>query len=103
MKRITMMGMGCLLAVAVSWTLILCSALYHSHGSLSIRCGLLATASDSYLDDSRKVFQKCSWHIGNATRTWGETYGLRLRRLYLSLEVSHTNPLFTPDATSENE
>ena len=103
MKHVAIIGMGCLLAVALSWALISCSVLYRSHGSLGIRCGLLATASDPYLDGSHKLFQECSWHIGNATRIWGETYGLKLRRLYLSLEVRHTNPRITPDEARENE
>lgn len=103
MKHVTIIGMRCLLAVALSWALISCSVLYRSHGSLGIRCGLLATASDPYLDGYRKLFQECSWHIGNATRTWGETYGLKLRRLYVSLEVRHCNPLITPDEAGEKE
>lgn len=103
MKHVTIIVMGCLLAVAPSWALISCSVFYHNHGSLGIRCGLLAITSDPCLDGSRKLFQKCSWHLGNATRTWGETYGLKLRRLYLSLEVRHTNPRITPDEATENE
>jgi hypothetical protein len=39
------------------------------------------------------VFQKGNWHFGNATRTWGETYGVKLNRFYLSLSVKHINPL----------
>jgi len=103
MKLGTLISMGYLLAMALSWALIWCSVLYPNHSSLGIRCGLLATANDPYLDGSRKPFQKCSWHIGNATRTWGETYGLKLRRLYVSLEVRHCNPRITPDEARENE
>ena len=44
MKQVTIIGMGCLLAVALSWALITCSALYHNHDSLGIRCGLLTDA-----------------------------------------------------------
>ena len=43
---------------------------------------LLAAVSDPYLDGSGKVFQKCSWHLGNRTHAWGETYGFKTRRLF---------------------
>ena len=41
---------------------------------------------------SAATFQSGSWHFGNGTRTWGETYGIKLGRLYLGIEVKHTNP-----------
>jgi len=100
-KRVTIISRGCSLAVALSWSLIWCSLLYHNHGCLGFRCGLLATASDPYLDGFRKPYQKCSWHLGNGTRTWGETYGLEFYRLYISMEVRHTNPRITPDEARE--
>ena len=40
MKHVTIIGMGCLLAVALSWALISCSVPYHSDGSFGIRCGV---------------------------------------------------------------
>ncbi len=87
-KRASTIALVCLLASALSGALIWCALLYHHHGSLGFRCGLLPTASDPYLDGSRKLFQKCSWHLGSGTRTWGETYGVKLSRLYLSMDSS---------------
>jgi len=70
---------------------------------MALRCGLLPTASDPYLDGSRKPFQRCSWHLGNGTRDWGQTYGVKLNRLYFSLEVRHTDPRITADEARENQ
>ena len=100
MKHVTIIGMGCLLAVALSWALISCSVLYRSYGSLGIRCGLLATASNPYLDGSRKLFQECSWHIGNATRSWGETHGLKLSVETFETRRRHFHCLFHDESLS---
>jgi len=102
-KRTRAVILACLLAVAMSGTLIWCGVLYHDHGCLGFRGGLLATYSDPYLDGSGKPFQRCSWHLGNGTRTWGETYGVKLGRLFLSMEVRHTNPRIIPDEAGESE
>ena len=64
---------------------------------------MLATANDELLGGSNKTFQQCSWHLGDGTRTWGETYGLKVRRLYVSMEVEHINPSITPREAREDE
>ncbi len=102
-KRLSARILVWLPPLALSGALIWCAVLYHNHGSLGFRCGLLASVSDPYLDGSRKPFQTCSWHLGNGTRTWGNTYGLKVHRLYFSLEIRHTNPHITPDEARENE
>jgi hypothetical protein len=88
-----------LIAGMVLWLLVL----HHSHGSVSFRCGLLSTANDPYLDGSGRVFQQVSWHLGNATRTRGETYGLKIHRCYLSMQVTHLNPRVTPAEAGEDQ
>jgi hypothetical protein len=103
MKRHATVIMVYVMALALSGALVWCAVLYHSHGSLRFRGGLLATASDPYLDGSRKLFQICSWHLGNGTRTWGKTYGVKVNRLYLSMEVRHTNTRISADEARENE
>ena len=90
-KHVTIIGMRCLLAVALSWALISCSVLYRSHGSLGIRCGLLATASDPYLDGSRKLFQKCSWLamvIPVCSRNAAQRYFVPFRALKMAVSIS---------------
>jgi hypothetical protein len=67
----------CSLAVAVTVMVVFCVPLYANHGSISFRCGTLATASEPYLDNSNRFFQRCSWHLGIGTRTWGETCGIK--------------------------
>ncbi len=62
---------------------------------------MLATANELYLDGSNGWFQQCSWHLGKGTRTWGETYGVKLWRVYASLEVQHTDPSVTPSEAEE--
>lgn len=84
-------------------TVTLCLVLLDSnHCSLAFRCGLLPR-NDSYLDGTGRVFQKCTWHLGNATRTWGETYGIKVFRLYFSLGVKHTNPQVTLKDAHEDD
>jgi len=78
-----------------------CLALYASNGSLHVCCGLLPTAKDEYLDNSGRVFQSLSWHFGNARRTWGETYGLKISRAYLSVQVTHVNPSISGEEANE--
>ncbi len=71
--------------------------------SVSFRCGLLATSNDPYLDGSGHVFQQISWHLGNATRTRGETYGVKIHRCYLSVFVKHVNPHVSPAEAREDQ
>ena len=80
-------------------------ALYANHGSVSFGCGLLSPANDpfgQFLDGSGRVLQQGSWHKGNATRTWGETYGIKIRRCYLTMEVTHINPRVSPAEARED-
>ena len=103
MKRPATVIMASSMVLALSGTLVWWAVFHHSPGSLRLRGGLLATASDPYLDGPRKLFQQCSWHLGNGTRTWGKTYGAKMNRLYLSVEVRHTNPYISADEARENE
>ena len=84
--------LACLLALAIAAVAVWCSLLYINHGSFGFRCGLLDAANEPYLDGSGKAFQKGSWHLGNGTHIRGETYGFKVHRLYVSMEVGHTNP-----------
>jgi hypothetical protein len=95
--------MVCALAVAITGMALCCSQLYAKHGSVAFRCGILATANDQYLDNSGRMFQECSWHLGIGTRTWGETYGLKVRRVYVTMEIKHINPRLTPSEAREDE
>ncbi len=83
----------------VLWLLVL----RDGHGSVSFHCGLLSTASDPYLDGSGHVFQRATWHLGNGTRTWGETHGVKIQRCYLSVQVTHLNPHFTATEAREDQ
>lgn len=94
--------MASALAVAVTVMVVFCVPLHANHGSISFRCGMLATPNDPYLDNSNRLFQQCSWHLGIGTRTWGETYGIKMRRVYVSMGVRHTNPSITPSEAGEN-
>jgi hypothetical protein len=100
-KRAALIILASVVTMALLAALTWCGMLYHNHGSLGVRCGLLATSGDQFLDGSRRVFQKCSWHLGDGTRTWGETYGVKVSRLYLTVEVKHTNPRVTPAEAKE--
>jgi hypothetical protein len=102
-KRLFLKVMACALTVAVTGVVVLCGLLYVKHGSIAFRCGMLATAHDPYLDGSGRMIQECSWHLGNGTRTWGETYGFKVRRAYLSVEVKHLNPHLTRKEAKEDE
>ena len=93
--------MACTLAALVSTVAGWCVVLYANHGSLYFRCGLLPTANDEYLDGSHRTFQQCTWHLGNSTRTWGATYGFKVCRGYVSMEVKHVNPKRTAEEEGE--
>ena len=54
------------------------------------RSGLLD--QDCFLDCSRSIFQSVSWHIGDATKCWGDTYGLKVGKLFWSVSVMHGRP-----------
>jgi hypothetical protein len=81
---------------AATW----CFGLYAGDGSLSIWTGKFAPG-DPY--GSGKIFQEVSWHLGIGTRTWGETYTLRVRHHYVSLQVKHRNRLITPAEAKEED
>ena len=78
-------------------------ALVNSNTSLYLQGGVLSTATDDYLDGSGHVFQRGSWHLGNALRTRGETYGIKLNRYYLTLGVKHVNPRVSPKEANESD
>jgi hypothetical protein len=79
-----------LMALRVCFLCASAYLLHHTHGSIQIWCGLLKSSEDPYLDNPQGFFQSCSWHLGNNRRTWGETYGVKVKRLYISMAVKHT-------------
>lgn len=91
------------LAVAVAVMGACCVVLFGNDGPLHLWEGILAHASDQYLDGSGRAFQKGSWHLGNGTRTWGETYGFKVGRFYMSMSVKHVNTTVTPTEAREDE
>ncbi len=95
--------MVCVSAAAVLAAAVRVVALYANHGSLAFQLGRLPTANDQYLDGTGRVFQTGSWHLGNATRTWGETYGVKIGRCYVTMEVTHINPLVTAREAREDD
>jgi hypothetical protein len=76
-------------------------ALYSKQGSLSFGCGMLATSKDQFLDGSGRIVHQCSWHFGNGLRTWGETYGLKFGRCYLTVYVTHIDSRWTKTEAAE--
>jgi hypothetical protein len=78
--------------ITVLMIVIVAGVLRGTHTSFGFHCGLLPTANDLFLDGSGEALQKCSWHLGNGRRTWGETYGVKVKRAYVSLQVMHRNP-----------
>lgn len=75
----------------------------NSNTSFYLDAGVLATATDEYLDGTGHVFQRGSWHLGNALRTRGETYGLKVNRYYLTFCVKHINPRVSPEEAHESD
>jgi hypothetical protein len=72
---------------------------FWNDGPLHLWGGLLAKTSDQYLDGSGRAFQQ--GYLGNGTRAWGETYGVKVGRFYMSLSVKHVNPRVTPKQAAE--
>ncbi len=60
------------------------------NNSLGFRSGWLAPG-DSYLDNSGRIFQKGSYHLGNGLRTTGRTFGVKLGHWYLTLWLTRVN------------
>jgi hypothetical protein len=54
-------------------------------------CSGLLNGTD-FLDGSTSVFQSISWHMADATKCWGDTYGLKIGKLFWSLSVMHGRP-----------
>jgi hypothetical protein len=102
MKRRLLHILAATLGVLVTAVAVWVGVLYANHGSLSFHRGSLA-ANDQFLDGSGDMFQRCSWHLGNATRTWGETYGVNIFRGYVTVQVTHRNPQVTPQQASEDQ
>ena len=103
MKRLILQFMLWALAVAATGVMVWCVHLYANHGSVSFRCGLLGTTNDPYLDGSGRIFQRGTWHHGIGTRTWGETYGIKVCRIYVSMGVKHVNLRLTPREAGEDD
>ena len=91
-----------ILAVALAGAMVSLIALHTGRGSLSVWWGILPTANDPYLDNSGRTFQTVSWHFGDGTKTWGETYGVKVFRACVSVQVTHTNPRLTPSEVGED-
>ena len=70
-------------------------------GSLSIWGGTLPSAKSDYLDGTGHMFQRGGWHLGNALRTRGETYGIKMHRFYLTVCVKHVDPRVSPEEANE--
>jgi hypothetical protein len=103
MKRRFLESMLCALAVAVTGMAVWCVQPCANRSSVRFRCGLLGRVNNPYLDGSDRTFQRCTWHLGIGTRTWGETYGVKVRRIYVSMEVKHVNLRLTPKEAREDE
>jgi len=71
------------------------------NGKVSLHCGLLRTGQEMFLDGSGDIFQRVDWHLGNGTRTRGETYGMKISRAYLTLSVTHISAGITPAQARE--
>ena len=102
MKRRLLHILAATLGVLVTAVAVWVGVLYANYGSLSFHRGTLA-AHDQFLDGSGDVFQRCTWHLGNGTRTWGETYGVRIFGGYVTVEVKHVNPQVTPPQAGEDQ
>ena len=58
---------------------------------------------ETYLDGTRHVFQRGSWHMGDGTRLYGFTYGVKIGRFYFTYGTIHgdpIDPLIEPDDAS---
>ena len=75
----------------------------NSNTSFYLDAGVLASSTDEYLDGTGHVFQRGSWHLGNALRTRGLTYGIKLNRHYLTFCVKHINPRVSPKEANESD
>jgi hypothetical protein len=76
-------------------------AVYPKYGSICLRCGILPNSKDDYLDGSRRLFQRCGWHLGDGTYMWGTTYGIKVDRAYLSMQVTHIDPRRTAEEAKD--
>ena len=80
------------------WTVIL----YTNHGSVRLGCGTLSPGQ-TFLDGSRGLVQRTSWHMGNGLRTWGTTYGITFARAYVVIQITHVNLHWTPTEAGEDQ
>jgi hypothetical protein len=102
MKRKLLHILAAMLGVLVTVVVVWVGVLYANHGSLSFHRGSLA-AHQQFLDGSGDMLQRCTWHLGNGTRTWGETYGVKIFGGYVTVEVTHINPQVTPQQAREDQ
>jgi hypothetical protein len=92
---------GRCVAIFVSLLAVSLFALLVWNGKVSLNCGLLRTSREMFLDSSGDIFQRVDWHLGNGTRTRGETYGMKISRAYLTLSVTHIRAGITPAQARE--
>src|SRR6478752_7796167 len=86
-----------LTGIVLKWGVMLSP---RDHISISFGTGIL-TKPDDYLDGSNHVFQKGGFHLGNGTHVWGETYGMKVDRFYVTMGVLHTNPKVTAEEAAD--
>jgi hypothetical protein len=91
-----------LLACVGGLVLLLFVRLQKGNISIGFYPGLLPSAQSEYLTSSKSGFQRCTWHMGIGTRTWGTTYGVKFFRAYFSVGVTHTNPEVSPHDAGED-
>lgn len=93
----------CIASITLTLAILVAAlAMHRNQVSLQVHCGLLSKGDLFFLDGSGHTFQKCTWHTGNGRRTWGETFGLKVKRAYASAQVTHTNPAVSkPEADEE--
>jgi hypothetical protein len=89
--------------ITVLVIVIVVGVLRGTHTSFGFNCSMLPTGNDSFLDGSGEALQKCTWHLGNGRRTCGETYGVKVKRAYVRLQVKHTNPDVSESETREGD
>src|SRR4051812_1198811 len=68
---------------------------------LRLSSGWLASSDAHHLDNSENVFQRTTWHLGNGTRTRGSTYGNKVARAYLGIQVTRVDSRVTPEEAQE--
>lgn len=97
--RAKAVALGALLLCVSVWV----ATVYSRHGRLRFDCGILPSANDPFLDGSGAVLQRTSWHLGDGTRTSGDTFGVKIRSCFLSLQITRVNPRRSAKEAGEEE